>query len=104
MLTAAGQNIYIENLSRDLTIRSITGQDVSLDTHGSVNTTDDGMIRAKNLAVTALGNIGTETHPMRINVNGKTEFSNLMGRTWVTNFANGWRWLIDEEWRRSAAR
>ena len=46
--------------------------------------------------MSALGNIGSATQPLLINVSGRVTFTNLMGHTWYRNSNSEWRWLIDE--------
>ena len=96
VLTAKGENIYLKNLSRMLLVRDITGRNVDIDTDGSINTTDDGLVTAQNLKVYALGNIGSATKPMRLRVRGELDLATKMGQVWYTNAGDNWRWLIDD--------
>ena len=95
ILTATGENIYIKNLSRMLLVRNITGKNVEIETDGSINTTDDGLIQANKLKIYALGNIGSATKPLRIRVRGELDLAVKMGQIWYTN-SSDWRWLVHE--------
>ncbi|MBR4142335.1 MAG: hypothetical protein IKR10_02355 [Firmicutes bacterium] len=94
VITAEGENVYLKNLSRMLKVRDIIGNTVSIDTNGSINTVADGIIKARDLIIRALGDIGSALHPLRVAVGGKISLSTQMGGIWYTR-GGGWRWLID---------
>ena len=94
VISAYGNDIYLKNLSRMLTVREIIGRStVSIDTDGSINTTADGIIRAHDLIIRALGDIGSALSPLRIAVGGRISMSTQMGGIWYTT--SNWRWIID---------
>ena len=102
-ITAIGNNVYIKNKSRHLLVHQIKGKEVWIDTDGSINTTPDGMIIARDLIIRALGNIGAKDQPIRLKVSGKLLLESYLGRIWYKNFfrravgGGDWKLLIDPE-------
>ena len=107
-ITATGSNVYIDNKSDELTVNNITGNEVVIDTDGSINTTPDGMITANDLTIDAVDDVGASDQPIRINVAGDIALSSIRGGVWFRNFhyneadIDYWTLLIDPETQTSA--
>jgi hypothetical protein len=85
LITASGHDIWLINLSDSLMVRTIDGHLVDINTAGSINTLDDGLIRAHTLEIHAVKDIGEKDHPMRIAVDYLLILKSQLGKIWFVN-------------------
>ena len=93
-ITAGGANVYLNNLSDSLMVHNITGEVVKIKTAGDINTYSDGLIKAKELWIHAMGHIGRPDAKMRVHVMRKLELISDAGRPWYINLF--WPTLTDK--------
>ena len=84
-LSVTGENINIHSIT-DLEIDNITGKDVVISVDGKTTAGDSSVnITANNLDLSSYGSVGTEDHPLVINVSGNVNITNVYGHQFTTN-------------------
>ena len=84
-LTAIGGNMNLHNLSPELLVDLIQGNNVKIETDGSIQTGESGKIIARgDLDILANGNIGTPEHDLNAIAGGKLTLLSRYGHVFYT--------------------
>ena len=84
-LTAIGKDLNLHNLSPELLVDLIQGNNVKIETEGSIQTGENGKIIArKDLEILANGNIGTPEHDLNAIAGGKLTLHTNYGHVFYT--------------------
>ncbi|HOS18511.1 MAG TPA: hypothetical protein PK438_04420, partial [Clostridia bacterium] len=88
-LLIRGGNITVANHSPHLNIEGIAGGDIGIAADGSAGTDPAGAgIRGKNLAITAAGDIGSQTHPLAVLIAGIVQATSVYGKVYIRRIAD----------------